>query len=59
MVAVRLYPIKPKMIVIHGPKIPEEVDAFAIELAELEGVSFSLSLLKSPEEIVERLKKLV
>lgn len=59
MVAVRLYPIKPKMIVIHGPKIPEEVDVFAIELAELEGVSFSLSLLKSPEEIVERLKKLI
>lgn len=59
MVAVRLYPIKPKMIVIHGPRIPEEVDAFALELAELEGVSFCLSLLKSPEEIVERLRKIV
>lgn len=59
MVAVRLYPIKPKMIVIHGPKIPEEVDSFAIELAELEGISFCLSLLRSPEEIVENLRKLI
>ncbi|MEM3819072.1 MAG: transcriptional regulator, partial [Nitrososphaerota archaeon] len=59
MVAVRLYPIKPKMIVIHGPRLPEEVDAFAMELAELEGLPFSLSLLKSSEEVIERLKKLL
>lgn len=59
MVAARLYPIKPKMIVIHGPKIPEEVDGFAIELAELEGISFCLSLLKSIDEIVERLRGLI
>ncbi|MCS7126746.1 MAG: helix-turn-helix domain-containing protein [Aigarchaeota archaeon] len=59
MVAIRLYPIKPKMIVIHGPKLPEEVDSFAIELAELEGIPFCLSLLKSTEEIVENLRKLI
>lgn len=59
MVAVRLYPIKPKMIVIHGPKISEEVDSFAIELAELERIPFCLSLLNSPEEIVENLRRLI
>ncbi|MEM3953368.1 MAG: transcriptional regulator, partial [Nitrososphaerota archaeon] len=59
MVAVRLYPIKPKMIVIHGPRIPEEVDSFAIELAELEGVSFCLSLLKTLDELMDRLRKLI
>lgn len=59
MVAVRLYPIKPKMIAIHGPKMPEEVDGFAIELAELEGIPFCLSLLGTVEEIVEGLRKLI
>lgn len=59
MVAARLYPIKPKMIVIHGPKRVEEVDELAIELAELESIYFTLSPLGSVDEIVKRLRSLV
>jgi len=59
MVAARLYPVKPKMIAIHGPRIPEEVDVFSVELAEIEGIAFCLSLHKTIDDIVESLRKLV
>jgi len=58
MVAARLYPVKPKMIIIHGPKSPEEVDKLAIELAELESICFALCMLRNEREIVERLRSL-
>ncbi len=58
MVAARLYPIKPKMIVIHGPRSPDKVDELAVELAELESICFALSTLRSENEIVGRLRNL-
>lgn len=58
MVAVRIYPIKPKMIVIHGPKKQEEVDKLAIELAELDYMPFVLSLKPTVEELIESMRKL-
>ena len=59
MVAAKLYPIKPKMIVIHGPRNPERVDELAVELAELESICFALSRLRSESDIVERLRNLM
>jgi len=58
IVAARLYPIKPKMIVIHGPLSREQVDPLAIELAELENLCFVLCRLPSVDEIVRRLRGL-
>ncbi len=58
IVAARLYPVKPKMIVIHGPESRDEVDGLAIELAELENICFILCRLRTPQEIVERFKAL-
>lgn len=58
MVAARLYPVKPKMIVIHGPRRVEDVDELAVELAELESICFALSMLRSVKEVVERLRAL-
>jgi putative transcriptional regulator len=57
MVAARLYPIKPKLIIIHGPR-REQVDRLAIELAELEKICFALSTLPTVEELINGLKSL-
>jgi len=58
MVAARLYPIKPKMIAIHGPKSKDQVDGLAIELAELENLCFVLSRHESVELLVKSLRSL-
>ena len=58
LVAARLYPVKPKMIVIHGPESGSEVDELAIELAEAEKICFALCRLKTSSEIAERLRSL-
>ncbi len=58
IVAARLYPIKPKMIVIHGPKSREQVDRLAIELAELENLCFVLCKLDSALDMVSKLRAL-
>jgi putative transcriptional regulator len=57
MVAARLYPIKPKLIVIHGPR-REQVDRLAIELAELEKICLALSTLPTVEEVINGLRSL-
>lgn len=58
IVAARLYPIKPRMIVVHGPPDRDHVDPLAIELAKLENICFVLCRLPTVEEIVKRLKDL-
>jgi len=58
MVAARLYPVKPKAIVIHGPVDRDHVDSLAIELARLEDICFALSMVRSVDELVERLRGL-
>jgi len=58
LVAARLYPVKPKMIVIHGPERGGAVDELAIELAEAEKICFALCRLKTPGEISQRLRSL-
>ncbi|MEM3897658.1 MAG: helix-turn-helix domain-containing protein [Nitrososphaerota archaeon] len=57
MVAARLYPIKPRLIIIHGPR-REQVDGLAIELAKLENICFALSTLPTVKEILDGLKSL-
>ena len=56
MIAVRVAPIKPAVVVIHGPR--ENVDPLAIRLAEAERLPLILSTLRSVNELVERLAKL-
>ncbi len=55
MVAVRVSPVKPSLVVIHGPR--RHVDPLAVKLAQLDGVPFILSLAQTVEELVERLRR--
>ena len=53
MVAVRVQPLKPKMVVIQGPK---EVDFLAIKLAEVEHIPLVLSRIATAEDLVNALR---
>ncbi len=54
MVAVRVSPVKPSVVVIHGPR--RHIDPLAVELARLDGVPLILSLARSVDDIVRRLR---
>ncbi|MEM0204193.1 MAG: transcriptional regulator [Nitrososphaerota archaeon] len=58
LIAVKIYPIKPRMIVIHGPTKPEDVDELAITLAEHEGMPFVLSLKQDIQSLISSLRNL-
>lgn len=53
LVAIRVSQLKPRMVIIHGPK---EVDPLAIDLAKREGILLALSGASSDEEIIEELR---
>ena len=55
MVAVRVSPVKPGVVVIHGPR--RHLDPLAVELARLDGVPLVLSLAPSVRELVEGLRR--
>jgi putative transcriptional regulator len=55
MVAVRIAPIKPAVIVLHGLE-PDKVDKLAIRIAETEGIPL-LVTGKSLEEIRKKLEQ--
>jgi putative transcriptional regulator len=55
MVAIRASPLKPRMVVIHGPP---ELDPLAVELARKEGIILALSGSHSEQEIISSLKGL-
>ena len=55
MVAVRVSPVKPGVVVIHGPR--RHLDKLAVELAKLDGIPLVLSLARSVEELVEGLRR--
>ena len=57
MIAVRVYPIKPMCVVLHGPKKIE--DLLIIELAKLEEIPLILSKAKSVGELVDGFRKAV
>ncbi len=50
MVAVRVYPLKPRMVVLHGPK---KVDNLAIRIAEREHVILALSRYEDIENLLK------
>ncbi len=56
MVAVRVSPLKPGAVIVHGPKV---VDPLAIKLAEKDSIPFILSRKKSVEDLVNSLRRLV
>jgi len=53
MVAIRVCPIKPAAVVIHGT---QKVDKLAIRLAVLEQIPLVLSYIENEEEIIDNLK---
>jgi putative transcriptional regulator len=55
MVAIRVHPLKPYMVIIHGP---QNIDELAIRLAEVEQVPLILSKRSSVDELVIHLNKL-
>ena len=56
LVAIRVSQLKPRVVVIHGPK---EVDPLAIDLARREGLVLALSGARSEEEMITSLAALV
>lgn len=56
MVAVRVAPIKPSVVVLHGPR--ERVDPLAVEIARREGIPLILSLAKDENELLSELRGL-
>jgi putative transcriptional regulator len=55
MVAIRVVHLKPRMVVIHGPRI---VDKIAKELAEKENIILTLAGSKTEQEIIDSLSQI-
>jgi putative transcriptional regulator len=55
LVAIRVSQLKPRMVVIHGPR---EVDPLAVDLARREGIVLALSEAPSDEQMIASLKSL-
>jgi len=53
LVAIRVSQLKPRMVVIHGPK---ELDSLAVDLARREGIVLVLSNSMSEGELIESLR---
>ncbi len=53
MVAVRVYPLKPRMVILHGPK---KVDDLAIKIAEREHMVLGVCRLKADRDIIRSLE---
>ena len=52
LVAIRVSQLKPRLVVIHGPR---EVDPLAVDLARREGIFLALSRSKSEDEMISSL----
>lgn len=55
MVAIRVYPFKPRLVVIHRPK---KVDSLSIKIAEKEHVIYVLSRLETADDMLHNLEDL-
>src|SRR5579875_3880556 len=55
MVAIRVVHLKPRMVILHGPK---EIDRVGVALAEKERIILSLAGPKSEEQIIQDLKSI-
>ncbi|HIQ03819.1 MAG TPA: helix-turn-helix domain-containing protein [Desulfurococcales archaeon] len=58
MVAVKVSPIKPAVVIIHGPKSCNQVDSLAIKLAESERLPLVLSLIDDINTLIRRLRSI-
>jgi len=56
LVAIRVSQLKPRVVVIHGPK---EVDPLAVDLARREGLVLALSGSTTEEEMIASLKRVL
>jgi len=56
MIAVKISPFKPRIIVLHG--VRGEIDPLAVQLARHEGIPLAVSGLKTEQELVDALVKL-
>ena len=55
LVAIRVSQLKPRIVVIHGPK---DVDPLAVDLAKREGIVLALSATSSEDEMIAALREL-
>lgn len=53
LVAIRVSQLKPRVVVIHGPK---EVDPLAVDLARREGLVLALAAAPSEEDMISKLR---
>jgi putative transcriptional regulator len=56
LVAIRVSQLKPRVVVIHGPK---EVDPLAVDLARREGLVLALSSALSEESMIDAMRKIL
>jgi putative transcriptional regulator len=59
MVAIRVFPLKPKAVILYGPKRPDAVDELAKRLSEIERIPLILSTANSVESMIKSLRSLV
>ncbi|MCS7146277.1 MAG: helix-turn-helix domain-containing protein [Nitrososphaerota archaeon] len=58
LVAVRVYPLKPVAVALHGPASAGQIDELAVELAELSRIPLILSKSYSVNDMIEALRRL-
>lgn len=58
MVAVKVSPIKPAVVIIHGPRSRSQVDSLAIRLAESERLPLILSLVDNINTLIKKLRSI-
>lgn len=54
MVAVRVHPLKPRLVIIQGPR---EIDTLAVQLAQVEHMPLVLSRMTSSDALVHSLNE--
>ena len=56
MIAVRVHPIKPAAVIMHGTK---KVNELAIKLAKIEQIPLAVSYISNPEKMIMALRKFI
>jgi putative transcriptional regulator len=56
MIAVKISPFKPRVIILHG--VIDEIDPLAVQLAQHEGIPLVVSKMETEDELIDSLKDL-
>jgi len=56
MIAVKISPFKPRVIILHG--VIDEIDPLAVQLARHEGIPLVVSKMKTEDDLIDSLKDL-